>query len=78
MTQLDGLLTALRWTEAACGLKPVVRATYQGHQADFAGGPGFDLWLLDEAIQGHPVGSSVSGQTIRAAGWALPNRRVEL
>ena len=76
MTQLDGLLTALRWTEAAAGLKPVVHAHYEGHQA-VEGGPSFDLWLLEENIPGHPQGSTVSSTTLKAAGWALPNRRVD-
>ena len=74
MTQLDGLLTALRWTEAAAGLKPLVKARYEGHQ-DEEGGPGFDLWTLDEPIPGHPVGSTMSETTLRDAGWAIPNRR---
>lgn len=74
MTQLDGLLTALRWTEAACGLKPLVNAHYEGHQ-DTEGGPGFDLYTLDESIPGHPVGSTLSENTLRDAGWAIPHRR---
>ena len=74
MTTLEHFSLALRWTEAAAGLKPVVQAHYNGHQDD-EGGPGFDIWTLDEAIPGHPKGSSVSEHTIRKAGFALPNRR---
>lgn len=76
MNQITNFLTALRWTEAAVGLKPLVKASYAGHQDDFTGGLGFDLWLLDEDIPGHPMGSSVSSRTIIAAGYALPNRRI--
>ena len=75
MTPITHLLTALRWTEASCGLKPLVKARYEGHQ-DVEGGPGFDLYTLDEAIPGHPAGSTLSENTLRSAGWAIPNRRV--
>ena len=42
MTHLAGLLTALRWTEAAAGLKPVVKADYCGVMK------GIELWTLGE------------------------------
>ena len=74
MTPLVHFATALRWTEAASGLKPVVQAHFVGHQ-DIEGGPGFDLWTLDEPICGHPVGSTLSANTLKKAGYALPKRR---
>ena len=55
-------------------LKPLVNARYEGHQ-DVVGSPGFDLLTLDEDISGHPGGSTLSEQTLRDAGWAIPNRR---
>ena len=71
MTQLTGLLTDLRWTEAAAGLKPMVKADYCGVM------DGIELWTILEPIPGHPVGSTVSRQTLERAGFAIPNRRVD-
>lgn len=71
MTPLTALVTAIRWTEACVGLRPVINARYEGHQ-DVEGGEGFDLWTLGEAIPGHPVGSTLSATTIRLAGYSLP------
>jgi len=67
MEQWEYLNTILKWTEAACGLKPLVSATYAGD----------DLWKLEEPITGQPYGhlpgEIVSGEIVKAAGFALPN-----
>src|SRR5438094_1733540 len=56
MDQVDYLLTVFKWTEAACGLKPVIRAVYVGEEQ----------WRLAESIPSHPTGSTVSAATIKA------------
>ena len=70
MNQFDSFLTALRWTEASCGLKPLVKATYCGMMEDV------ELWNLLEPVPGHPVGSTVSRRTLERLGFALPNRKL--
>lgn len=75
MHSLTNFITVLDWTDEACGLKPVVKARYAGHQ-DIKGESGFDLWTLEESLLEHPVGSTLSDTTIKQAGFALPNRRI--
>jgi hypothetical protein len=73
MTLLEHFAIAIKAVEAACGLKPVIRARFEGVQP----WPGCDqvleLWTLEETIPGHPAGSTVSRETIQRAGYALPN-----
>jgi len=75
MTMLQHFAAAMRITEAACGLKPVIRARYEGHQFG-EGCDGLDLWTLLEPLPGHPVSSTVSSDTIKRAGFSLPNVKV--
>ena len=66
MEQWEYLNTILKWTEAACGLKPVIRAVYVGD----------DKWRLEEALPGYRAECTVSSATIKAAGFALPNVKI--
>ncbi len=78
MTLLEHFAATLKATEAACGLKPLVKARFEGIQPwpDDLAEP-MELYTLEEDIPGHPKGSTVSSTTIRAAGYALPNVRKE-
>ena len=46
--------------------------TYVGHQAGSENVPGFDLYNLNHDIPGHPIHSTVSENTLRAAGIEPP------
>lgn len=47
-------------------------ATYAGFQEGMADLPGFHLWNLTKDIPGHPAGSTVSSNTLEAAGFKVP------
>lgn len=51
---------------------PVAPAEYIGTQPGFGSVPDFRLYNLTESIPGHPVGSTVSDDTLRRAGYVLP------
>ena len=54
--------------------KPLAPATYCGRMVD--GETVVELWTLTDDIDGHPIGSTVSESTLRRAGFAIPNRKV--
>ena len=80
MNQAESLATILRETERACGLKPLAPVTWCGLMTSFDGVAPLRLWNLDEPVwlDGllHPIGDTVSEDTLRRNGWALPNRKV--
>ena len=52
--------------------KPPAPAIYAGTQEGFGTIPPFRLYNLTANIPGHPAGSTVSDQTLLAAGYRLP------
>lgn len=54
--------------------RPEIAATFLGIQSGFGVMPDIELWNLEESIPGHPIGSTVSRQTIVTAGYLLPLR----
>ena len=58
------------------GTKPLAPVTYCGRVGDDRVGY-LDLWTLDEAVEGlGPAHTTLSEETIREKGWAVPNRKV--
>ena len=47
-------------------------AVYAGRQQGIGSIPDFDLYTLTAPVSGHPEGSTVSAQTLLAAGYRLP------
>jgi hypothetical protein len=52
--------------------RPLAPAEFLCVQAGFGIVPDFELWNLTAPIPGHPTGSSVSRQTLLAAGFRVP------
>ena len=55
-------------------VKPLAPVNYCGVMQD--GETVVELWTLTDDIDGHPIGSTVSESTLRRAGFAIPNRKV--
>jgi hypothetical protein len=53
--------------------RPIAPAVYIGRQEGVGSVPAFDLWNLTADIEGHNEGSTVSSQTLIAAGFRLPS-----
>ena len=53
------------------GLKPLAPATFLGVQEGWGSLPPIELWNLTADLEGHPVGSTVSRETIEALGYYL-------
>lgn len=51
---------------------PFAPATFCGVQSGCGVMPDFELWNLTAPIAGHSAGSTVSRQSIEAAGYQLP------
>jgi hypothetical protein len=54
------------------GTLPEAKVSPKGFQPGYADQPGFELFNLDEAIPGHPKGSTVSAESIKKAGYRMP------
>ena len=55
---------------------PMAPAYFIGWQQGTNGVSGFPLYTLMEEIPGHPQWSTVSGRTLKAAGFKLPSREI--
>lgn len=53
-------------------LRPLAPAEFFARQSGFGIVPDFDLYNLTADVPGHPVGSSVSAQTLTRLGYRLP------
>lgn len=72
-------LFAQEATSAQPGLFDAVKkepapVAWMGHQQLPGGRPAMELWNLTRDIPGHPIGSTVSRDTLEAAGFEVPKR----
>lgn len=66
---------ALRWMlERIYPRRQLAPAVFIGRQ-EFPGRPGFELYNLTADIPGHPVHSTVSRETLEAAGYIISPKK---
>jgi hypothetical protein len=72
---LDGLEKVGAASEHA--RKPVAPVTFLGMQQRAGGKPPLELYNLTQGIEGHPVGSTLTRETLEAKGFRVPSRAMQ-
>ena len=63
-------------TAAVADPRPLAPAVFLGVQEGYGNCPSFESYNLTAPIEGHPLHSTVSRETLEKAGYQVPARKV--